>query len=75
MEKEINWKEIGNLTKSIRRDLMELNKLAGEAKLTKKQSSVIRLAINKIDKFKSIGEGIMLSRNVGDFSVFYGDDE
>ena len=68
---ENNWLEIGKLTKKIDQELMYLSKISSKL-MNKKQTSQIDRSAKCLNKFRSNAEDIMLSKNVGDLNVFYG---
>lgn len=75
MIREEEWKELGDLSKSIRSDLFKLLNLSNRVKMRKKEIESISRAIKHLDVYKSRAEDFMFSHGVTDLNIFYGDSE
>ncbi|GKV65491.1 MULTISPECIES: hypothetical protein [unclassified Sporosarcina] len=75
MEKEEVFKEIGDLSKVIRKDLFKLIQMSQNVKMRKFEVDAICRSLHHLDKFRSRAEDFMLSKDIGNLGIFYPDDE
>ena len=77
MENKENWNEIGDLSKRIRNELVELLKLSQEIGMRKKETDAIIKTMKYLDNYRSKAENYMFLQGIKDFGVFYngGNDE
>lgn len=72
---ENKWKEIGDLSKNIKRDLIRLAELSRDVKMRKKETDSIFRSINHLNKYRSNAENFMFMHGVKDLKIFFGDSE
>ena len=73
MATEEKWREIGSLTKSIKRDLNRLVLMSSDAGMRKPERESLRRAIKHFDQYRSAAEDCMFQKtDIEDVTVFYG---
>lgn len=75
MLNEDQWKEIGDLTKLIRKDLFRLMDLSQKAKMRKSETNSIVQTVKRLDIYRNKAENYMFSQGGEDTNVFYGDSD
>lgn len=75
MINERKWEVLGELSKSVKRDLEKMSRLSKELKISKGGSGSLTRSITQVDKFRSKAENEMFSYGIKRFDIFYGDPE
>lgn len=75
MTEEEKWKEVGYLSKSIRKDLFKLMHLSQKVGMRKKEVNSVIGTIKSLDNYRSKAEDYMFSQGCQNLDIFYGGDE
>jgi len=74
MVNEADWKEIGDLSKSIRNDLSKLRSLSQNSGMRREETDHLARTAAHLNKFRNKAENFMFSQGIKDFNIFFGGD-